>query len=219
MKVCYRGATSIRGGDIAWTVEVAKLSVSCKSVPAAELSAHQLLAGLKIYGWPMATSCLGDFIPGEGLCADPVDSAGEKAVGNRCIPRLFKIHRNDKKWTNWVACLDSPGWLIDSASCSTRGEHYLSSIQSKDCQVQNVSNKSKNCCQKTIILFFVDILNSAFHTSSSFEDADVRSRYSLPAYHRLCWTHDALCFPKQRKKMLFSSFLFDISTFAFYFVV
>ena len=54
--------------------------------------------------------------------------------------KLIKIKWKMRKWIKWVPCLNSPGWLIDSSSCGARGEHYLSAIQSKDCQVQNVSN-------------------------------------------------------------------------------
>ena len=44
---------------------------------------------------------------------------------------------------------------------------------------------------------FADILNPAFHTSSSSEGVAVHSRCSLPAFRRLCWTHGGQCCPKR----------------------
>ena len=50
---------------------------------------------------------------------------------------------------------------------------------------------------------FADILNPAFHTSSSSEGVAVHSRCSLPAFRRLCWTHGGLCCPKRRRVFLY----------------
>ena len=36
-------------------------------------------------------------LPGKGLHADPVDGAGKKAVGNRCIPCLHQIYQKTNK--------------------------------------------------------------------------------------------------------------------------
>ena len=71
--------------------------------------------------------------PGKSLGADPVNGAGEKTVGNRCISRLQKYKKRsiEKYHTkiNQKNCLNAPGRLVDFPRCGARGEHYLRPVQ------------------------------------------------------------------------------------------
>ena len=87
--------------------------------------------------------------------------------------------------THWFLQLWRKGWTLSQ-------RHSVQRLSSSKCL------KSTNQTIRKLYFLFVDILNSAFHTSSSFEDVDVRSKYSLQASQRLYWTHDGLCYPGKK---------------------
>ena len=151
-------------------------------------------------------------LPGKGLRADPVDCAGEKAVGYCCVPCLHEIHKNlmDKKTRKWqngfLASIPQVDSLIPPVVA--HGVNTISAPFSPEIIELKMSQINQWLLQKNPIkLVVVDILNSAFHTSSSSEGVDVRSRYSLPASQRLCWTHDGLCYPEQNLVVFYQSYL------------